>query len=201
MMTNNAFSPDSLKWSENVILVDADYLDRVAFDLIVNFERMINRHIPKGDLCHWLNCIALDGGLRPGGNSIQTLFIHSKEKKSFDNLQPSSFENELDGKAFKDNLGEFTLHSFETDGGVPLEDLFEMALAEISGEKGVKRIMVIGDTENHSDRIKAIASQSSVRDITLFSMSPLTGRGFYQEILGYSLMSALGIRSEEIPSN
>ena len=24
-------------WSENVVIVDADYVDRVAFDLIVNF--------------------------------------------------------------------------------------------------------------------------------------------------------------------
>ena len=199
-MTKETFSSDSLKWSENVILVDADYLDRVAFDLIVNFERMINRHIPKGNLCHWLNCIALDGGLRPGDNSIQALFIHSNGKSSFDNLQPSSFENELDGKAFKDNLGEFTLHSFQADEGVPMEDLFDMAFAEISKSKEVKRVMVIGDTENYADHIKTIAAQSVVRDITLFSMSPLTGRGFYQEILGYSLMSALGIRSEEIPS-
>ena len=39
-------------WQPNVILVDADYLDAVAFDLIVNFERMIGRRIPPADLCH-----------------------------------------------------------------------------------------------------------------------------------------------------
>ena len=32
------------KWSENVVLVDADYVDSVAFNLIVNFERMIGRY-------------------------------------------------------------------------------------------------------------------------------------------------------------
>ena len=37
-MTDNA---SNVKWSNNVILVDADYVDKVAFDLIVNFERMI----------------------------------------------------------------------------------------------------------------------------------------------------------------
>ena len=37
------------KWKEHVILVDADYVDRVAFDLTVNFERMIGRRIPQAD--------------------------------------------------------------------------------------------------------------------------------------------------------
>ena len=53
------------KWCENVILVDADYVDKVAFDLIVNFERMLGRRIPQGDMARWLECVALDGGLRP----------------------------------------------------------------------------------------------------------------------------------------
>ena len=53
------------KWSKNVILVDADYVDKVAFDLIVNFERMLGRRIPQADMARWLECVALDGGLRP----------------------------------------------------------------------------------------------------------------------------------------
>ena len=54
-------------WSENVIIVDADYVDNVAFNLIVNFERIIGRRIPQADLARWLVCIALDGGLRKNG--------------------------------------------------------------------------------------------------------------------------------------
>ena len=45
--------PDTgnIKWSENVIVADADYIDKVAFDLTVNFERMIGRRIPPADPC------------------------------------------------------------------------------------------------------------------------------------------------------
>ena len=53
------------KWNEHVILVDADYVDKVAFDLTVNFERIIGRRIPQADMAKWLECVALDGGLRP----------------------------------------------------------------------------------------------------------------------------------------
>ena len=46
----NAQANDGIRMSENIIIADADYMDSVAFDLIVNFERMINRPLPKADL-------------------------------------------------------------------------------------------------------------------------------------------------------
>ena len=91
------------EWSENVILVDADYVDKVVFDLTVNFERMIGRQIPKADMAQWLECVALDGGLRPqpsGTNhqvSIQVVLLHKQQQ--MENFVPGSFA-ELDGKAF-----------------------------------------------------------------------------------------------------
>ena len=36
------------------------------------------------------------------------------------------------------------------------------------------------------------------KDITLFTMQPIMGRGFQQELLGYSLMAALGINGNEV---
>lgn len=55
----------NVKWSGTVILADADFMDRVAFDLTVNFERMIERRIPKGDMSLWAVCAALDGDYAP----------------------------------------------------------------------------------------------------------------------------------------
>ena len=66
-------------WCENVILVDADYIDKVAFDLIVNFERMIGRRIPKADMARWIDCVALDGGVREGDNHVQVVLIQIKD--------------------------------------------------------------------------------------------------------------------------
>ena len=73
-----------VKWSENVVLVDADYVDSVAFNLIVNFERMIGRRIPQADIAKWLDCIALDGGIREGENEIQVILIHQKRRRKRD---------------------------------------------------------------------------------------------------------------------
>ena len=49
----NTLDTNNIKWSENVIIADADYIDRVAFDLTVNFERMINRRIQPADMAQW----------------------------------------------------------------------------------------------------------------------------------------------------
>ena len=78
-------------WSENVIVVDADYVDNVAFNLIVNFERIIGRRIPQADLARWLDCIALDGGVRNGENSLQVVMVHSKAKTQMENFSPANF--------------------------------------------------------------------------------------------------------------
>ena len=34
----NTQNSQNIKMSENIIIVDADYIDKVAFNLIVNFE-------------------------------------------------------------------------------------------------------------------------------------------------------------------
>ena len=73
---------NNTKWSETVILVDTEYVDKVAFDLTVNFERMLGRRIPQADIAQWLEYIALDGGLRPqpsdisSQTSIQVVLLH-----------------------------------------------------------------------------------------------------------------------------
>ena len=187
------------KWSENVILVDADYTDKVAFDLIVNFERMIGRHIPKADMAKWIDCIALDGGLRHGDHETQVVFIHSKNSQQMENFTPGQYRKELDGKAFKDQLGEFLLSCIPVEDIVKADDFFLDALSVIANCKDVKRIMVIPNAEKIYDDIKqALRYADEDKHITVFAMQPMAGGNFRQEILGYSLMSALGISADEI---
>lgn len=186
------------KWRQSVILTDAEFLDRVAFDLIVNFERMLGRRIPQGDLCKWLDCVALDGGLRPGDNEVQALFIHGRADSALRNFAPSSFSADLDGKAFRDKLGEFTLQSFPVEEVVAKDEFFLQCLETLADAKEVERLMVVGDLDAYGPRVKSVCAAAKGKDITLFSMQPLSGRGFSQEILGYSLMAALGISGDEL---
>ncbi len=186
------------KWAESVILIDADHLDSVAFDLTVNFERMLNRRIPQADLCHWLDCVALDGGLRPGGNKVQAHFIHSKDKGELKYFSPSNFKDDINGLGFEDNLGRFDLFAFPVEEVVSKDEFFLQSLTMLADAKEIKQLMVVGDVNAYGQQMKKICAQTDGKDITLFAMEPMTGRGFAQEILGYSLMSALGISGDEL---
>ena len=187
-------------FKENVILADADYVDRVVFDLTVNFERIIGRRIPKADLARWADCIALDGGIREGANEIQVILIHDSQSNTMTNFLPGDYKQEIDGKAFKDHLGEFTFEVYPVDELTTKDDYFTEVLQLIGSQMGVHRVMVIPDSERIYNKVRATLNSldDDEKRITVFNMQPSAGGNFRQEILGYSLMSALGIRSEEL---
>lgn len=189
---------EQTKWAPNVVLVDADYLDNVAFDLTVNFERMIGRRIEQADLCHWIDCIALDSGLRPGDNEVQVHFLHSKQRDGLKYFKPSKFDADLNGLSFKDNLGHFSLFAFPVEEVVEKDEFVVQSLTMLADAKEIKRLAVVADMEVYGDRIRKICANTDGKEICLFAMEPQSGRGFSQEILGYSLMSALGIKGEEL---
>lgn len=193
-----------VKFSENIILVDTVYLERVIFDLTVNFERMIGRRIPKADLAQWLDCVALDGGLRPGENSVQVVFIHPADVDSLQYMQPGHLADDLNGKAFKDNLGEFELIALPVEEVVTRADFYVECVEILMKDKDVRRVMLVGDTDDSALTKRIIHAVTTppeedvpAKDVTIFAMGPMQGRGFGHEILGYSLMAALGIRSDE----
>jgi hypothetical protein len=191
-------TPD-INLSKNIILVDASYIDKVAFDLTVNFERMLMRRIPKADLAHWLDCVALDGGLNTGDNEIQVIFIHDKTSKALDNFAPATFETEIHGKAFKDNLGEFSMLAYPVEKNITTKEFFFLdTLTVLLDSEKVEKVMVIADMEEYGSAVRNELKKNKDKSVTLFAMEPQMGTGFSQQILGYSIMSALGIRGDEL---
>lgn len=195
---------NNTKWSEIVILVDAEYVDKVAFDLTVNFERMLGRRIPQADMAQWLECIALDGGLRPTANSqkptatCQVVLIHDRNRQQMDNFQPGKFAD-LDGKAFSGQLGEFLISCVQVEEMVTKDDLYVDSLQIIANAAEVKRLMVVADSDRIYNKVREALRQADPdKHITVFAMQSMPNGNFRQEILGYSLMAALGIKSEEI---
>ena len=193
--------PAQVKWSPNVILVDADYIDHVAFHLVVNFERMLGRRVPPADLPHWLDCIALDGGLLPGENEIQVVFFHGKDSQKMQNFSPAEFATELDGVAFRDNLGEFMMQSVEVEDLTSTMDLLKETIELIAQSESVKKVMLVTDMDTDtSELLKAVSKASEAdKEFIVFGLQHLVPTSAYKtEILGYSLMGALGITGEEL---
>ena len=178
-------------FSENIIVVDADFVDKVAFDLIVNFERMIGRRIPQADLPRWTEC------LREGENEVQVVLIHNSNSKAMNNFMPGNFE-QLNGQAFKSHLGEFIFSTVTIEPLTTKEQLLADTILLFANQKEVKRIMIIPD-DNIYNKVRETAKRiDEDKRTTVFSMQPMPGGNFRQEILGYSLMAAMGIKGEEI---
>ena len=194
------------QWSENIIIADADYIDRVAFNLIVNFERMLMRRIPQADLAKWTECIALDGGLRPTEDTEQhassgVVLIHDKGRTAFENFLPADYATALNGKAFQGPLGEFTINTVAVEATTTKTQLLLDIVTLACSHRDVKRIMIIPNAEEgtaYDELRQLLRSADDEKRITVFAMQPLQGGNFRQEILGYSMMQALGIRAEEI---
>ena len=196
----NNQQPQETNWSENVIIADANYVDNVAFNLIVNFERIIGRRISPADLAQWVECVAMDGGMRPNEEQqTHVVLVYDKEKPTMENFNPSDLMGQIDAQAFKGPLGEFSFSAINAERLASKEDLLTDTIRLIASQEGVKRIMIIPD-EQHLDNVREALRNidDDAKRITVFAMQPFAGGNFRQEILGYSLMQALGIRSDEI---
>ena len=199
----NSQENGNIAMSENIIIAGAEYVDSVAGNLIVNFERMLNRALPKADFAQWAVRAALDGGVREGKNDVQVVLVHDKQREEMAHFEPGNFSHTLNAKAFNDaHLGEFTVTSVATDDTISKGTYFEEVMETLLHRGEVKRVMLIPDSETGMayDRLRQLLrpTDDDTKRITLFAMEPMPGGNFRQELLGYSLMSALGIKADEI---
>jgi hypothetical protein len=200
----NLQDSSNIKMSENVIIADADYLDYVAFQLSVQFERMLGRRIPSADLSRWAMNIALDGGLRADGqpHETQLVLVHEKQHQRMDNFVPSAYATELNAQAFKDEqLGEFLVNSYEVGEVVDKTAYITDVIRTVNEHPEVRRVMIIPNGEqgdSYAEVRRVLRDAPDDKRITVFAMQPMEGGNFRQEILGYSLVNALGIQADEL---
>ena len=187
-----------MQWSENVILVDADFLDSLVQDFITNFERMINRPLGKLDLCHWLDCLLLDVEVKEGEHDNFVALKQKKGNKGLKFVNPGDFKEFLSEKAFKDRLGEFSLGSFPIEDIVSRGEFMNDALKAAMESDKTQHILVIADMDAYGTQIWKTANGETKAQVTLVTMRLIPSGKYKQQILGYSVMSGLGIRSDEL---
>lgn len=178
--------------AKHYILVDADFIDTFAFDFTVLAERELCQRVKPANLGLWLDCIALDGGLRPGENEVQVAFLHNKDTEGLKHFLPGNFAKEIDGKAFQDNLGEFVLATCPVETVVTKADLFVQSMKAWleTLEDGV--LMLVPDMQSYGTQVLQAMAETKGR-IMLFTTEKVAGRGFEQELISYSIAHALGI--------
>ena len=195
MVINN-----ELKFAEKVILIDAAYINKVTKDLSQHFGQVIGRELPKADLPIFLECVAMDAAIQPGDNVLQVLFVYDKNESKMDAFNPGDLKKELNVVAFKSQLGEFQLNTFEPSDMADKEAFFLESVRLIADAKEVKHLVVVPSESEYGDKLPEIFEKVDGKEsIHVLGMNPPAPSDKYQwEMLGYAVLQALGIRSDEI---
>jgi hypothetical protein len=195
MVINN-----ELKFAEKVILIDASYINKVTGDLNQHFGQMIGRELPKADLPIFLECVAMDAAIQPGENVLQVLLVYDKELTKMDAFNPSDLKKELNDVAFKSQLGEFQLNTFEPSDMADREAFFLEAVKLVADAKEVKHLVIVPSETEYGDKIPEILEKVDGKEsIHVLGMNPLApSKAFSWEMMGYAVLQALGVRSDEI---
>ena len=195
MVINN-----ELKFAEKVILIDAAYINKVTKDLSLHFGQLIGRELPKADLPIFLECVAMDAAIQPGENVLQVLFVYDKNQTKIDAFNPSDLKKELNDVAFKSQLGEFQLNTFEPSDMADKETFFLESVRLVADAKEVKHLVVVPDEMEYGDKLSEIFNKVDGKEsIHVLGMNPPASSDKYHwEMMGYAVLQALGIRSDEI---
>jgi len=195
MVINN-----ELKFAEKVILIDASYINKVTADLSRHFGQVIGRELPKADLPIFLECVAMDAAIQPGENVLQVLLVYDKENTRMDAFNPGDLKKELNDVAFKSQLGEFQLNTFEPSDMADREAFFLEAVKLVADAKEVKHLVVIPSETEYGDKLPEIFDKVDGKDsIHVLGMNPpVPSDKFRWEMMGYAVLQALGVRSDEI---
>ena len=196
MIINN----NELKFAEKVILIDAIYINKVTTDLRQHFSQVIGRELPKADLPIFLECVAMDAAIQPGDHTLQVLFVYEKGWAKMDVFNTGDLKKELNDVAFKSQLGEFQLNAFEPSDMADREAFFLESVKLIADAKEVKHLVVIPSETEYGDKLPEIFEKVDGKEsIHVLGMNPLApSKNFQWEMLGYAVLQALGIRSDEI---
>ena len=196
MIINN----NELKFAEKVILIDAAYINNVTNDLSKHFGQVIGRELPKADLPIFLECVAMDAAIQPGDHTLQVLFVYDKSQSKMDAFNPGDLKKELNDVAFKSQLGEFQLNTFEPSDMADRESFFLEAVKLVADAKEVKHLVVVPSETEYGNQLPEIFEKVDGKEsIHVLGMNPPEpSKNYHGEMLGYAVLQALGIRSDEL---
>ena len=134
-----------------------------------------------------LECLALDAGVVLGDNAVLVIFIYDSAEPRMSFCTPSDLDKELSNVAFKSQLGEFSIYSFQPSDMATCEDLFNEALMLAGESKDVKRVVAVADEDAYQQKTHS------------FGMNPPKDEASYSfEMLGFAVLQSLGIKAEEL---
>ncbi len=192
-----------VKLEDTVILIDTVFYNFLVTDIKNHFEKQLNRALEVIDLPSLTTYLSLDMGLCAGDNTVQLLWLYTKQISDLQFTKPSSLKSDLDGKAFQNEVGEFLMASVSTEDLVPIGELYVEVLQMALESENVKKIALIADYSSYKDMLNKVLSDNKgklkEKEVVFFNMGEVQKmENVRKEILVYPLMQALGIKADDL---
>lgn len=192
-----------VKLEDTVILIDTVFYNFLVTDIKNHFEKQLNRTLEVIDLPSLTTYLSLDMGLCAGDNTVQLLWLYTKQISDLQFTKPSSLKSDLDGKAFQNEVGEFLMASVSTEDLVPIGELYVEVLQMALESENVKKIALIADYSSYKDMLNEVLSDNEEKlkekEVIFFNMGEVQKmENVRKEILAYPLMQALGIKADDL---
>ena len=192
-----------VKLEDTVILIDTVFYNFLVTDIKNHFEKQLNRTLEVIDLPTLTTYLSLDMGLCAGDNTVQLLWLYTKQISDLQFTKPSSLKSDLDGKAFQNEVGEFLMASVSTEDLVPIGELYVEVLQMALESENVKKIALIADYSSYKDMLNEVLSDNEEKlkekEVVFFNMGEVQKmENVRKEILVYPLMQALGIKADDL---
>lgn len=192
-----------VKLEDTVILIDTVFYNFLVTDIKNHFEKQLNRTLEVIDLPTLTTYLSLDMGLCAGDNTVQLLWLYTKQISDLQFTKPSSLKSDLDGKAFQNEVGEFLMASVSTEDLVPIGELYVEVLQMALESENVKKIALIADYSSYKDMLNEVLSDNEEKlkekEVIFFNMGEVQKmENVRKEILAYPLMQALGIKADDL---
>lgn len=197
---------EQVKLAENVVLVDVAGFNNVVKGLKKYFESQLGRPLQDIYIEEWASYLALDAGVRDKENEIGVLFVYDGQSDKLLHCDPTDLKEDLNGVGYTNQLGELTFTSIPSEGLVSRENLYLDLLSIALNSADVKRLMLVPYNEEYGIRLRDDLDEAlkdadfeTSKQVFLFSMDePVQPFPCKWDLLGYSLMRALGIKAEEL---
>ena len=189
---------NKIKLPENVMLIDAAYLNFAIQDLRGYFESVLKRELQQIDVAELISYLALDSNYAEGESTTQVMFVYDDQSEHLVHCLPSSLKEELDGVAFNSPWGEFVFASVPTADMTTRADILSDLLQIVLDSSDVKRLVVVSH-EEYADQVTPLLQTSGTKEAIQFTMQePAQSDDYRCELLPFPIMQAMGIRGDEL---
>lgn len=196
----------NITFAPNVLLLDVAFLNETVCHVKHLLAEKMGRELPVTDWIDWLVCLALDGGLRGEGHELQVLLVADEKLRYLNDCQPSDL-SELDGKACRTPLGEFSFSIVPSAGLVSRADLFVELTKLALDAKEVECLLLVPDFYGYGEKMCQTlndfgkeAEKSDALDKALCFLLEKTDKTLpcRSDLVTYSLMHIWGVTSDDL---